>query len=275
MSNEHIMVPCSRCGLEVELPPQAGRFQCSQCGRKTAIVRCKKCRIPQPAKMGLLAVSSCWNCKKTLDTGLMASGCTAGDYADYQYRSGRDAGETVSVLPAVYMGGHGYKIPEETPCAVLFQKGALEIRKPEQPAITIPHREISAFELSGPGAVQTGGGFIGGGFGLAGAAAGILTAGLINRLTTSTRILTVVRIATESGELFFQTNAATPDELRLGLSESIAAIDAARTARHPGPPTGSRGAETVAELSELSRLREAGALTDEEFVAAKKRTLGT
>ena len=42
----------------------------------------------------------------------------------------------------------------------------------------------------------------------------------------------------------------------------------------PPPPAAAPAPDTIAELERLSRLHESGALTDEEFTAAKARALG-
>lgn len=42
----------------------------------------------------------------------------------------------------------------------------------------------------------------------------------------------------------------------------------------PPAPAAAPAPDTIAELERLSRLHESGALTDQEFTAAKRRTLG-
>jgi hypothetical protein len=61
------------------------------------------------------------------------------------------------------------------------------------PLLRIPYSAIDDLEFSGPGKVTTGGGFIGGGFGLSGAAKGMIAASVLNALTTKTKIHTMIR----------------------------------------------------------------------------------
>jgi hypothetical protein len=54
--------------------------------------------------------------------------------------------------------------------------------------------------------------------------------------------------------------------------QAAAAYEA--TQAPPRPPAAAPATDTIAELERLSRLHESGALTDQEFAAAKARALG-
>jgi Short C-terminal domain len=54
--------------------------------------------------------------------------------------------------------------------------------------------------------------------------------------------------------------------------QAAAAYEA--TQAPPPPPAVAPATDTIAELERLSRLHESGALTDQEFAAAKARALG-
>lgn len=69
-------------------------------------------------------------------------------------------------------------------------------------AIAVPYVNIVAFEIGGPGARKTGGGFFGGGFGGSGAAEGMLVPAALNMLTTRTKVDTVICVQTPEAELF-------------------------------------------------------------------------
>jgi hypothetical protein len=53
--------------------------------------------------------------------------------------------------------------------------------------------------------------------------------------------------------------------------QAAAAYEASQA---PPPPAAAPAPDTIAELERLSRLHESGALTDQEFIAAKARALG-
>src|SRR5688572_19715559 len=66
---------------------------------------------------------------------------------------------------------------------------------------------------------SSGGGFVGGGFGLEGAAQGMLAAGVLNAMTTRTKLITLFSLHAINGEAFFAHDSLTPHELRIHLCE--------------------------------------------------------
>jgi membrane protease subunit (stomatin/prohibitin family) len=54
--------------------------------------------------------------------------------------------------------------------------------------------------------------------------------------------------------------------------QQVAAVEAGSAQAMPAPPAGE---DPVAQIGELSKLHDSGALTDEEFAAAKAKILGT
>lgn len=142
--------------------------------------------------------------------------------------------------------------------------------------LEIPYHGIEDVEIGGPGLVRTGGGFGGGGFGLAGAATGMAIAAVLNAMTTQVSIKTIVRVQAASCELFLLYTLATPEQLRIGLSGPLGAIRAARTTATPGngvhDQTGNP-ASVVNELARLASMLESGLLTREEFNLLKARLL--
>jgi Short C-terminal domain len=141
----------------------------------------------------------------------------------------------------------------------------------------VPYSEIEDVEIGGPGLVRTGGGYVGGGFGLQGAAEGMAIAAVLNALTTRTSIKTIVRVQGTSCELFLLDTRATPEQLRIGLSRPLGAIRAARAAvaaamnQHPVTPA---PVSPVEELTKLAGMLESGLLTREEFELMKAKILG-
>ena len=126
-------------------------------------------------------------------------------------------------------------------------------------------------DIGGAGAMRKGGGFIGGGFGLAGAAAGMLTASALNAMTSSTSIDTVIHLQAPSGELFFHYDQQTPEVLRRTLSPVFTRL---RQGQPSGPPQGNASASGVVDqLHKLADLLERGLLTPEEFAELKSDLL--
>ena len=141
-------------------------------------------------------------------------------------------------------------------------------------ALEIPATALRAVEFSGPGKVTQGGRFFGGGFGLVGAAEGLVVASVLNRLTRRTSIHTLIRCEATDLELFFFHGDETPDALRMRLSNVLAMI------RQQGeipkalavPPT-AHAVDIPDQIRKLAVLRDQGILTDHEFQAKKAELL--
>jgi hypothetical protein len=91
------------------------------------------------------------------------------------------------------------------------------------PLLEIPYERITAFDFQG-GARTRGGGCIGGGFGFAGAAQGILAVSLLNSLTTRTEGDSVVRISAIDGEIYLHHGGILPDMLRTAFGPAVNAV---------------------------------------------------
>jgi len=187
---------------------------------------------------------------------------------------------TAAFLPRmIYLGGYA-------PGGSIRVRGAYDVRFLRdrvavlplfgiRPAFEVPYLEVEDVEIGGPGVVRKGGGFIGGGFGLVGAAEGMAIAGVLNALTTRTTTTTVLRVQASAAELFFLNDAVAPDQLRIQLSPAFAFLREARASRAgavPGSPA--QDAPSVAdELGKLASLLENGLLTRDEFDALKARLI--
>jgi Short C-terminal domain len=140
----------------------------------------------------------------------------------------------------------------------------------------LPYSGIEDVEIGGPGLVSSGGGFFGGGFGVAGAIEGMAIASVLNGLSSRTSIKTIVRIQGTNCELFLLHTRLTPDRLRMELSHPLSVI---RAARSPGPAAiqheaPMKSASPVEELAKLADMLEKGLLTREEFDLMKAKLLG-
>jgi hypothetical protein len=134
--------------------------------------------------------------------------------------------------------------------------------------------DVDDVEIGGPGLVKSGGGFIGGGFGVTGAVEGMAVAAVLNALTTRTSIKTVVRVQAADCELFFLHTQATPEQTRIDLSLPLGAIRSAQaSARAHKHRESLRPASPVEDLARLASMLESGLLTRDEFDHLKARLL--
>jgi hypothetical protein len=137
---------------------------------------------------------------------------------------------TYAELPGVTLpGGYGWDEPTFVPGtegALKFTNEGIWVRPISGWAALIrsPYKDALALEFSGPGAVTSGPTLFGGGFGLKGAAEGMIVASVLSALTTRTTIHTVIRYQAVNLEAFFFYSKATPDQLRVQLSQALSLI---------------------------------------------------
>jgi hypothetical protein len=135
--------------------------------------------------------------------------------------------------------------------------------------VDIPYSELTGVEFLGAGTKYSSGGFWGGGFGLEGAAEGMLIASILNSITRKTTINTGLAIASIRGELLLNHDRISRDELRRKLSPLFTRFNAAK--RKAAEPAVAAADDPAAQLERLAELRDQGLLTAEEFEEARAR----
>jgi hypothetical protein len=183
-----------------------------------------------------------------------------------------DGQAIVSVRSVTLLGGYApdAELPTGREYDLRFlSERLIVVRAGEAEALLdLDYGEIEDVEIGGPGLVRS--------FSLGQQLLMTEMLGLIGEViaVSSTRIQTVVRLNAPVGELFFLCTTELPDTLRIALSRPLAAINQARSARAPiAAPQASAASATVAELSRLASLLEAGLLTRAEFDQLKSQLL--
>lgn len=125
------------------------------------------------------------------------------------------------------LGGCGVPLRLNGASKLRFSSAGMEVVGPTDEAVPIAWGELTAVNISGPGKVTSGGGFIGGGFGVEGALIGIGVGSLLNALTTRTKVFTFLQIETVDGEAFFHYGGMEPSALRIELSPVFVAMRSA------------------------------------------------
>lgn len=172
-------------------------------------------------------------------------------------------------VKAQVLGGSGWPLEKHNFYLLSVEESFLSLQ-PELHGLDleIPFEALTALEISGPGTESSNAGVIGGGFGLEGAAVGILAATLVNAATSRSTTNTFLRIGTRDAEVFLHTSAIEPSALRMYLSPAVVKMEALRLDFQISTPNLS------SELRELQALSQAGVLTADEFTLAKRRLLG-
>ena len=172
-----------------------------------------------------------------------------------------------------YMAGAGLALSNGYLYDVLFSSSnvrflAAPATTQSEPLLSLDISQLRDLRLEGPGTVTSGGGFVGGGFGLSGAVEGMAIASVLNALTTSTDTRTVLILAGPGWEAFFLHKLMTPEELRLHLSPVYVRL---KSLAEQAPAPNSK----LDQLERLVGLYQSGVLTEDEFTAAKRSLLGT
>lgn len=169
----------------------------------------------------------------------------------------------------VFLGGTDFGLAPKQVCDAWFLERSLLIDDAAaRVLLELPIEFLFSVEVAGRGKQRRGGGFIGGGFGLEGAAEGMAIAAVLNALTTRTSVETLLRVASVDAEYWFFTDRLEPQELRIQLAPVVGRIAGPRRTATAQAPQG-----LVAQLQQLAELHAAGALTDDEFARAKSRLL--
>lgn len=132
-----------------------------------------------------------------------------------------------------------------------------------------PYASMIALRVGGPGAVTTGGGFMGGGFGLKGAAEGMLFAYALNSLTTRTTIRTVIEVQDSARDLVWSHNGATPqrfEQLLIPVRARLRECAYNHTMDNENPSE---------RLNKLNALHDAHQIDDAEFERTRRQILNS
>ena len=136
-----------------------------------------------------------------------------------------DDEQTIWLFGCTVLGGSGYSLPAGAEVDVGFGHSVLVIQTRNSGRVEqISYPEVASIAITGPGRVTTGGGVIGGGFGITGALEGMALAAILNTLTTRTQIHTILEIITHRGELFVHYGDIEPSALRIALSPVFARL---------------------------------------------------
>ncbi len=177
------------------------------------------------------------------------------------------------VLTCTLLGGHGWEdggVEAGATCVLYFCERELVVRTGRGELARSSYSSAVALDFTGPGRQTTGGRIYGGGFGLIGAAEGMIVAAVLNSLARKTTIHTVIRFQTPDMGLFFFYSEKTPEELRIQLSGVVKQVEAAG---QPEPAV--HLSDPVEQVAKLAALHSAGALSDEEFAALKAKLIAS
>ena len=145
--------------------------------------------------------------------------------------------------------------------------------------LAVPFSDLTGLQFAGRGRHSASSKFqvVGGGFGLEGAAKGIGEAlvfnSVIQALTSREVIESVIQITWTTGSLTLSNEEHTPEQIAHSLSAVVSELNRKIYLVEDEPVTGNAYAHISGELRELTQLWRDGALSDEEFTAAKAKVI--
>ena len=128
-------------------------------------------------------------------------------------------GATVE-FPVTVLGGCGLPLYIGSEVVLRFGNDTLDVLAAGDGHMVcqIGAEQLTAVEVGGPGRITTGGGFIGGGFGVSGFLEGAAVASILNAVTTKSQILTLLTVIADEAELHALQTNADPQALRMKLA---------------------------------------------------------
>lgn len=132
-------------------------------------------------------------------------------------------GVVSSVLGLTYLGGSNSTLTKGEIYQLCVTEQYIYIVN-ENSELQMNREMLSAVEVAGQGAITQGGGWIGGGFGLEGMAAGFAIAAILNTVTSKSSMDTQLYLDSPDGEYFFHCAMLEPLPLRIELSPLIHGI---------------------------------------------------
>ena len=177
------------------------------------------------------------------------------------------------VIDCVFLGGASIPLKVYEKSAIYVSKYGFFIGQPDAKVWSHTFEGLHGIQISGEGLYQTGGGWVGGGFGVAGALKGAAFATVMNALTTRTNNDCYFRFVYPGIDGNFQVLSHTPRDLEIALSgvrnwlETKTRVDSSKSNQNAS-------VNNADQLEKLWNLHQNGVITKEEFEIEKSKILG-
>lgn len=290
---DSVTAECLECGTTETVPSENSSFRCSS-GHSQTFFRCADCKATfQNVGIG----APCPYCLSAQRDGQVTAWEWMADRLRYPLReslrprwpSARHprADSDRRLLHDFFLAAcGGSQLPAEVHCSIDFASDAITIfvtagqfnvvrhALSAVPKESLRYEDVVALQVTGT-TTRSNAGVFGGGFGIVGAAEGMLAAAVINSLTSKTKIYTLLRLATARAEYVFVSYSVDSSALQLALTPVQVRIRQATAALAAGTPTKTlaTGISVADELRKLAALRDEGILSEVEFASAKAKLL--
>ena len=180
--------------------------------------------------------------------------------------------QEIATIETVYLGGAGVPLKTYEKSTLMVSRKGFTIGQGGSSIWTQSFEGMIGIQITGEGLYQTGGGWIGGGFGISGALQGAAFASIMNALTTRTHNDCYFRFVYSGTDATFQVLSHTPRNLEIALSGVRNWLET----RNPISASTAQvisSTSRVEQLEKLHQLFEKGILSEAEYKAEKKRIL--
>lgn len=271
-----VQLPCPLCSVATTVASHRSDYVCVSCHRKHIFGRCSSCdyyfqRPSEERRRG----TPCPNCAGKvwwITAWDWLKGFRSQELLPAWVTQDPDR-RTVADFSLAAAGGT--TLPVGSACRLDFAADGVSISATTGQQEHLSYEQIVTLQVTGS-TTTTSAGVIGGGFGVVGAAEGMLAASVINSLTRTTRTYCVIRLAATTAEYVFSSTTVEANALNMKLTPVQLRIRQASSARENGQRTHTAAppASMADELQKLASLRDSGILSDSEFATAKARLLG-
>lgn len=235
---------CFACGAGGRYSEEASDKRCHQCGLVTSYRRCLRCKkvlvfapyLTRPE----VKTWKCLSCGKEAARDRWPS-ATLGDFPgmlEFVALYGRRLTEVESdperrIIDGSLLSAEGISGMATGSCAVFFDRtSAILLIGGFNNEKRIDYADFTGLQIGGRGKLVTssGGGWIGGGFGLEGIVQGVALASVLNKLTTTQEcsIETIVNVSWKMGSVKILNQHYLPSEVAQWLSPVMKRIEACR-----------------------------------------------
>jgi hypothetical protein len=180
--------------------------------------------------------------------------------------------QEIATIETVYLGGAGVPLKTYEKSTLMVSRKGFSIGQGGSSIWTRSFEGLNGIQITGEGLYQTGGGWVGGGFGISGALKGAAFASIMNALTTRTHNDCYFRFVYSGCDATFQVLSHTPRNLEIALSGVRNWLET----RNPVTPSSTQvvvGSSRVEQIEKLYELFERGILSEAEYQEEKKRIL--
>lgn len=176
------------------------------------------------------------------------------------------------VIDSVYLGGASIPLKVYEKTLIHVSPNGFLIGQPGESLWSASFEGLYGIQISGEGLYQTGGGWIGGGFGVSGALQGAAFAMVMNALTTRTHNDCYFRFVYPGIDGNFQVLSHSPRDLEIALSGIRNWLET-RKIGESKQPSATEKTSNVEQLEKLWDLHQKGILSEEEFQKEKRKII--